>query len=67
MKRQTLVYAEKQISITAKENGIRVFISDDKLYIEVANGKNYQLSNEEIEYQATEYLKGEIENVKHNI
>ena len=65
MHNKTLEYAKKNIDIIAEENGIRAFISQGKLYIQVKSGRNFKLSEDEIKYQATEYLNSEIEDVKH--
>jgi len=68
-KETILEYAKKQINlgIVEESNGIqRVFISQEKLYIEFPNGKNLQIAEDEIKYQATEYLQSEIENIKNN-
>lgn len=64
-----LIYAKKHIENTAVENGIMsVNISDDKksLYLEMRSGKTYELSQKEIEYQAEEYLKSELEDILNN-
>jgi uncharacterized protein (DUF2345 family) len=65
MRNKTLEYAKKNIDIIAEENGIRAFISQGELYIQVKSGRNFKLSEDEIKYQATEYLNSEIEDVKH--
>lgn len=58
-------YAQKQVQITAQENGIQsVDVVDGRLYIEFSSGKTYELSEKEIKYQAEEYLKSEIEMIK---
>lgn len=42
-------YAQKQIQITAEENGIQnVTVLNGRLYIEFPSGRNYELSEEEI-------------------
>ena len=64
-----LIYAKKHIENTAVENGIMsVNISDYKksLYLEMRSGKTYELSQKEIEYQAEEYLKSELEDILNN-
>lgn len=52
-------YAKERISIFKDEMGEiqQVFESDGKLYIEFENGMNLQLHNDEINYQAIEYLE----------
>jgi hypothetical protein len=60
-------YAQKQVQITAEENGIqRVEVVNERLYIEFPSGKCYELSEKEIKYQAEEYLKSELEMIKNN-
>jgi ABC-type Na+ transport system ATPase subunit NatA len=60
-------YARKQVQITAEENGIQaVIVADERLYIEFPSGKCYELSEKEIKYQAEEYLKSELELIKHS-
>lgn len=64
-----LKYAKKHIENTGLENGISsVDISDDKksLYLELYSGKTYELSQREIQYQAEEYLKSELEDILNN-
>jgi len=67
MRLEILKYAQKQINITGAEDGIKaIILSDGKennLYIEVASGKNYKLSEDEVKYQAQEYLESEIQNI----
>ena len=63
MKKSTLFYAKSYIDIIVKEYGIKTFISDGRLYIELSSGKNLELSEDEIKYQAIEYLKDEISQI----
>ena len=63
MNQKTLEYAKLNIDIIAQENEIKPFVSQSKLYIETKSGRNFELSEEEIKYQASEYLKNEIERV----
>ena len=63
MDKTTLDYAKKNIDIIAYENNIQAFISDSKLYIQLKSGRNFSLSEEEIKYQASEYLRSEIEKI----
>jgi hypothetical protein len=64
---KTVDYAQMQVKITAQENGIQsVDVVDGKLFIEFPSGKTYELSNEEVKYQAEEYLKSELEMIKSN-
>jgi hypothetical protein len=61
-----LKYAEKRIELLKSEMGEvkRVFQSEQGLFIELENGMNLQLHDEEINYQATEYLESEIEQLR---
>lgn len=67
MRLEILEYAKKQINITGEEDGIKATILSDgtqnNLYIEVASGKSYKLSESEISYQAQEYLESEIQSI----
>ena len=66
---EILQYAKKQINITGEEDGIKAIILSDgtqnNLYIEVASGKSYKLSDDEISYQAKEYLENEIQSINY--
>jgi hypothetical protein len=67
MRLEILQYAQKQINITGAEDGIKATILSDgkqnSLYIEVASGKSYKLSESEVSYQAQEYLESEIQSI----
>ena len=67
MKLEILQYAQKQINVTGEEDGIKAIILSDgeqnSLYIEVASGKCYKLSEDEVKYQAQEYLESEIQSI----
>ncbi len=67
MRLEILQYAQKHINITGAEDGIKaIVLSDGKqnnLYIEVASGKSYKLSEDEVSYQAQEYLESEIQSI----
>ena len=69
MRVEILQYAKKQINITGEEDGIKATILSDgtqnNLYIEVASGKSYKLSDDEISYQAQEYLESEIQSINY--
>ena len=65
MNQKTLNYAKANIDMIAEENGIKAFISQGKLYIEVKSGRNFELSESEVIYQATQFLESEIESLKH--
>ena len=55
-------YAKERISIFKDEMGEiqQVFESDGKLYIEFENGMNLQLHDDEVTYQAIEYLEDKL-------
>ena len=67
MRMEILKYAQKQINVTGEEDGIKAIILSDgtqnNLYIEVASGKTYKLSDDEVSYQAQEYLESEIQSI----
>lgn len=63
MSPKTLEYARLNIEPITKENKISVFINDSRLYIQTSCGRNFSLSEEEIKYQASEYLRSEIEKI----
>ena len=54
MNKKTLEYAKANIDIIERENNIKTFISQNKLYIETIFGRNFELSEEEIKYILTE-------------
>ena len=59
MNTKALIYAKLNIDIVAEENGFKSFTNDGKLYIEFPSGRNFELSEREIIYQANEYLENE--------
>ena len=61
MNQKTLDYAKKNIDIIAQENGIKVYTNGQGVYIELASGRNFRLHDDEIIYQAKEYLRSEID------
>ena len=63
MNKKVLDYAK--LNIDEKENKIKVFISQGNFYIETKAGKIFKLAEDEVFYQATEYLQNEIESLKH--
>ena len=69
MRSDILKYAQKQINVTGEEDGIKAIILSDgtqnNLYIEVASGKTYKLSESEVSYQAQEYLESEIQSINY--
>lgn len=65
MNQKILNCAKANIDVIAQENDIATHINQGNLYIEVRNGRNFKLSEDEVFYQAEEYLKAEIESLKH--
>jgi hypothetical protein len=62
-----LYFAKYNIDEIAEENGIKTFISgSNDLYIELKSGRNFKLSEDEVKYQAIEYLKNQISNIENN-
>ncbi len=63
-----LKYAQKNINISCWGEGIKAIIlsdgTSDTLYIETDSGKNFKLSDDEIVYQAQEWLEYEIRNLE---
>lgn len=60
MNTKALMYAKLNIDNFAEENGFfKSFVSNGKLYIEFPSGRNFELSEREIIYQANEYLENE--------
>jgi hypothetical protein len=66
MEESTLKFAQKNLDIIAQENGFTTINNDKTLYIELRSGRCFELSENEIRYQAIEYLKSEISNIQHN-
>jgi hypothetical protein len=64
MNTKTLQYAKMNLDAFANENGFAIFISQGGLYLQLPNGRNLKISDDEVEYQAEEYLKSEIELIK---
>ena len=59
-----LQYAKRHIEVTASENNIQqVILTKDSISLEMVSGKNYELSQREIEYQAREFLQSESEDL----
>lgn len=67
MNRKVLNYALANIEIVALENSIKVYISEGNLYLETMRGRNFKLAEDEVLYQAEEYLKSEIESLHHSV
>lgn len=60
-----LQYAKRHIEVTASENNIQqVLLSVNSISLEMVSGKNYELSQKEIEYQAMGFLQSELEDLE---
>jgi hypothetical protein len=66
MENSTLLFAEKNLLWIGEEDGFKTIILDNRLHIELKSGKTLELSDNEIEYQAIEYLQREISYIKNN-
>lgn len=67
MRESTLLHAKRNIDTIGEDYGVKVWISlDKKLYVELSSGRSYELSENEIKYQAIEYLKSEISYIENN-
>ena len=66
MELSTLHYAQKNLDLIAQENGFIAAIMRGKLYIEMPSGRAFELSEDEINYQAIEYLMNQIESIKNS-
>lgn len=54
-------YALKQLELIGSENGFKPYVDGESMFIEFRSGKTLKISDDEIKYQAEEYLKSEIE------
>lgn len=66
MRESTLLLAQKNLDTIAQENGFITVIIDGKLSLEFPSGKSFELSENEIKFQAIEYLRNEISNIEYN-
>ena len=66
MELSTLRYAQKNLDLIAQENSFITAIMRGKLYIEMPSGRTFELSEDEINYQAIEFLQGQISDIKNN-
>lgn len=67
MENRILLYAKKNIDAISEENSIKTDVSESgKLFIELISGRNFELSDSEIKYQAMEYLKNEMSYIENN-
>ena len=60
-----LNYAKQYIDFVYKEDGIKSFIDNGRLWIVFPSGRNLELSEREILYNATEYLESEKQMVNY--
>ena len=67
MTNNTLNYAKAYIDVIAKENEIKTFISQGNLYIELRSGRNFKLSEDEVKYQAIQFLEDEINQINQQL
>lgn len=65
MNEKILEYAMKNIVHIQTDE--KFMIVDNSLYIEFKDGRNLQISDEEVRYQAVQYLENEILYVNHNL
>ena len=65
MNKKTIKYAKAMIDVTAQENGITTLLSVDyeRLYICFRSGKTLELSENEVKFQAIEYLQHELNEI----
>ena len=66
MELSTLRYAQKNLDITAQEDGYITSIALGKLYIEFPSGRSLDLSDNEVRNQAVEYLKSQISDIENS-
>ena len=59
---KTLEYAK--LNLDAVAVGYTTSISQGNLYIEFANGRNLKIADDEVLYQASEFLKSEIQSLE---
>jgi len=60
MNNKTIEYAKLNLDAIANDSGFTTFISQSNLYIQFPNGRNLKVADDEVIYQAEEYLKSEI-------
>lgn len=64
MNKNILQYAMNNLeTITTDE---KFYISENNIYIEFKDGRCLKISENEVRYQATEYLQSEISYIKNN-
>lgn len=62
MEIRTLEYALKNLSTI--QTSETFYIDDKNIYLEFSDGRTIKLHEDEVFYQATEYLKNELEYIK---
>lgn len=63
IKLNILRYAREQLRTIEQENDVKFHVVNDTyIIVQLASGKNLKLSDEEVLYQATEYLRRIFEN-----
>lgn len=65
MDKVILQYAMKSIQ-NIQLNGAKPFIDDKSIYIEFPDGRILKIADDEVKYQATQYLESEIDYIKHS-
>ena len=72
MNAKTIEYAIKQLKVIEHDNDHVTFHAhrqsngDRQIYVEFRCGKNVTISDDEVYYQAKEYLLNEIKSLKHS-
>jgi hypothetical protein len=56
-----IFYAMKQLEFIGAENNFVPIYDGQSIYIQLFSGKTLSISESEIKYQASEYLKSELE------
>jgi ribosomal protein S4E len=62
MEKRTLEYALKHLSTI--QTSETFYIHDNNIYLEFSDGRSIKLHEDEVLYQATEYLNNEISYIK---
>jgi len=57
-------YAMKQLELIGAENNFKPIADEKGIYLEFPSGKNLRISEDEIAYQAEQFLRSEIEMLK---
>lgn len=67
MENSILLFAEKNLLWIGEEDGFKTIVLDNRLHIKLKSGKTLELSDNEIEYQAIEYLQRQISYIQNNL